>query len=85
MGKKKRGSRNRNQEKSDCEGVCPFLFFPGTNRAVHPTNNESAKGQMEMAGSWRIIKTDLNEGKLQRRYLSGKAAEGSIKGDPLRC
>lgn len=45
-------------KKSDCEGVCLFLFFPSTNRAVHAMNNESAKGQMEMAGSWRRIKKD---------------------------
>jgi len=44
--------------KTECEGVCLFLFFPRTDRPVHATNNESAKAQMETAGSWGRIKKD---------------------------
>lgn len=44
------------RKKNYCGGVWSFLFTPSTNRAVHARNKESAKGQMEMASSWRIKK-----------------------------
>lgn len=59
-----------------------FLFCPSTSRAAHVTISKGADGD-----SWQLEKTEkrLKGRHEKRRDLRRQAAEGSIKGNPLRC